>query len=99
MPEVRVSKAAQQDILNIGRYTQREWGADQRRKYLSGMEQRFQALADSPFLAAERKEFEPPVRVFPYEKHLIVYHIVETGILVLRILHESMDVPAHLYEP
>ena len=96
MAEYRVSKAAQKDIREIGLYTQREWGAAQRRTYLSGMERQFENIAQSPFLAAERKEFTPPVRILPYERHLIVYLIEDDGIFIVRILHASMDIPAHL---
>lgn len=96
MPEYRVSKAAQKDIQKIGLYTQQEWGAPQRRSYLSGMELQFEKLLESPFLAAERKEFTPPVRILPYERHLVVYLAEDEGILIVRVLHASMDIPAHL---
>ncbi|WP_420722477.1 type II toxin-antitoxin system RelE/ParE family toxin [Hwanghaeella sp. LZ110] len=96
MPSYRVTKKAQSDIREIGLYTQQQWGKEQRRAYLQGMEARFERLADSPLLAAERGEFDPPVRIHPYEKHLIVYTAQEDGILIVRVLHESMDVPAQL---
>jgi len=92
----RVSKAAQADIREIGRYTQRQWGKDQRRVYLDGMNARFRLLANTPLLAAERQTLDPPVRIHPYEKHLIVYVIEDGGILIVRVLHQSMDVPAQL---
>ena len=96
MVDYRVSKAAQKDIREIGLYTQREWGAAQRRKYLSSMEQQFDNIAQSPFLAAEYKEFMPPVRILPHKKHLIVYLVEDGGVLIIRILHASMDIPAQL---
>lgn len=97
MPGFRVSRAAQEDIRGIGVYTEQQWGRVQRRKYLSGMEARFERLAESPALASERSEFTPPVRIHRYEKHLIVYTAEDDGIFIVRVLHESMDVPAHLY--
>ncbi len=96
MAGFRTSNAAKDDIRNIGRYTQNEWGVAQRRRYLDGLNERFAALSASPKMAAERGEFDPPVRIHPYEKHLIVYVIDDNGILVARVLHESMDVPTHL---
>jgi len=98
MADYRVSNAAQGDIREIGLYTQREWGAAQRRKYLAGMERQFERLAESPFLAAERREFTPPVRILPYERHLIVYTAEDGAVLIVRVLHASMDAPAHLSE-
>lgn len=62
------------------------------------MERQFEQIAKSPYLVAERKEFTPPVRILPYERHLVVYQIEDDGILIVRVLHASMDIPAHLSE-
>lgn len=56
----------------------------------------FVRLAENPALAAERCDFDPPGRIHRHERHLIVYLAEDDGILVLRVLHETMDVPAHL---
>jgi len=96
MPSWRVSRKAQQDIRDIGRYTQDRWGSDQRRSYLSGLAECFERLAEMPTLAAERREFDPPVRIHRYGSHLVVYLTDRDGVLVLRVLHESMDVPSRL---
>ena len=92
----RVSRAAQQDVRGIGQYTQRKWGAAQRRLYLSRLESKFSQLAESPKLSPERTEFDPPVRIHNYEKHLIVYVADDAGVLIVRVLHESMDLPSRL---
>lgn len=96
MPVFRVSNEVGNDILGIGRYTQKKWGAAQRRSYLSGLDRKFSEIARNPKLAAERIEFEPPVRIQHYEKHLIVYVIDDVGAFIIRVLHESMDVSAHI---
>lgn len=96
MAGFRISNAAKDDIRNIGRYTQNEWGVAQRRRYLDGLNERFITLTAAPEIAAERREFEPPVRIHQYEKHLIVYVIDDNGILIVRVLHQNMDVPRHL---
>ncbi len=96
MTGFRVSLQAQDDIRNIGRYTQRIWGAEQRKFYLSGLDQKFHQLAENPNLAAERREFDPPVRIHLHQRHLIVYVAEEPNILIVRVLHESMDTPSHI---
>ncbi|UUX49612.1 type II toxin-antitoxin system RelE/ParE family toxin [Nisaea acidiphila] len=96
MPGYRVSQKAKDDIREIGRYTEAEWGRAQRRLYLSGMELSFRRLAENPQLAALRPEYSPPVRIQRYEKHLIVYVEQAYGILIVRVLYESMDVPSRL---
>ena len=96
MPKFTVSKAANADIRNIARYSQDTWGRDQRRRYLDGLNDKFEMLAEQPEMAAERRDFRPPVRIHHYEKHLIVYAISDSGILIVRVLHQSQDVPAIL---
>ena len=49
-----------------------------------------------PDMAPERRDFQPPVRMHHYEKHLIIYVIEDSGILIVRVLHQSQDVPAQL---
>lgn len=96
MPSFSVSKAANADIRSIARYTQDTWGSDQRRRYLEGLNDKFEMLAEMPEMAAERSDFSPPVRIHNYEKHLIIYMIAAGGILIVRVLHESRDVPSRL---
>jgi len=92
----RISGPAEADLEDIARYTEQQWGRSQRDRYLLGMNDKFEALSQAPIIAAERTEFEPPVRIHHHEKHLIVYVIDDSGILIVRVLHENMDVPAHI---
>lgn len=94
----KVTPAARNDILNIGRYTQNEWGKPQRQKYLAGFNARFEFLAENPLQCRERLELNPPVRIYHHEKHLIVYVVEPTHILIVRVLHESMDIEMRLNE-
>ena len=98
MSEFTVSKAANADIRSIARYTQDTWGRDQRRRYLDGLNDKFEVLAAMPEMAAERRDFRPPVRIHHFEKHLIIYLIADEGILIVRVLHQNMDVPVQLSE-
>ncbi len=41
MPAFRLSKAAKADMLGIGRYTRQRWGRDQMRRYVGGIDARF----------------------------------------------------------
>jgi toxin ParE1/3/4 len=92
----RISETALADIESIAWYTAEQWGAAQRNRYMLGLEEEFRTLSLNPEMAAERRDFSPPVRIQAYEKHLIVYVIDDFGILIGRVLHQSMDVPAHV---
>jgi toxin ParE1/3/4 len=96
MPSYRVSKKAQNDIRDIGHHTEKALGREQRRQYLADLDETFELLAKHPRLAVERNEFDPPVRIHHHGRHLIVYLLDETGVLIVRVLHDAMDVPARL---
>ncbi|OSQ35751.1 type II toxin-antitoxin system RelE/ParE family toxin [Thalassospira mesophila] len=92
-----VSKAAYADIRGIASNTQKTWGIERRRRYLDGLNEKFEVLARMPEMSHERQDFVPPVRISHYEKHLIIYaHHGDGGILIIRVLHQNMDVTSQL---
>ena len=44
-----------------------------------------------PEQARELLEFNPPVRIFPFAKHIIVYRIEAQAIVILRVLGAKQD--------
>ena len=44
-----------------------------------------------PEQALEFLEFNPPVRIFPCAKHIIVYRIDAQAIVILRVLEAKQD--------
>ncbi len=96
MPGFVLSGDAETDILDIGRYTEKHWGATQRRKYLEALDDRFSVLAESPGLGRPRDEFGAGYRSLREGRHLIFYKRTPTGIIVIRVLHESMDPGRHI---
>lgn len=91
MSKLRISAKAQDDIRSIAIYTQKTWGVEQRRKYLDGMNAAFERLADMPLMAPERQDIDPPVRIYRYLRHLLVYIVQDEGIFVIRVRHHSED--------
>jgi hypothetical protein len=49
-------------------------------------------LAENPLICPERIEFVPPVRIHHHDKHLVVYIYENNAILIIRLLHERMDI-------
>jgi len=47
MPSFILAPRAKADLKEIGRYTKKTWGVEQRNKYLFGLEKRFHWLADN----------------------------------------------------
>lgn len=88
---LRVSGPAKRDLSDIGAYTLREWGAAQKKKYLGQIRARFAALRESPGVGAARDEIAGGLRSCRAGRHVIYYRETGSELVVLRVLHESMD--------
>lgn len=91
MKLVFTPKAAK-DLSTIAAYSLREWGEDQARNYLQGLELACGDLVRNFGLGREIDGF----RRRRYERHLIYYLCKDEAILVVRILHERMLPSRHL---
>lgn len=98
MLEIIVSKQAEQDLLNIWSYTNKQWDEKQADAYLDRLNEGFELIAENPNIAVLRKEVIKPVYIYPFEHHLMVYVVDETRIKIIRVLHESMNVSLQLDE-
>ena len=83
-------------MVRIGDYTRREWGAAQRRKYLGHIRDAFRALRDTPGMGAPRDDIGAGLRAHPVQRHVIFYRETKTEVLIVRVLHASMDPGSHL---
>ena len=93
---VRVSGPAKRDLERIGEYTRREWGAGQKRKYLDQLRNALASLRDRPGIGAPRNEIDKGLRAYPVGRHIIFYRETEDALLIVRVLHQSMDPEFHL---
>ena len=83
----KTTRQADGDIIDIYVHGVAEFGVDQAERYHEGMVSVFELLAENPHLARERREFDPPVRLHPYQAHMIAYVVRDDGILIIRVLH------------
>jgi toxin ParE1/3/4 len=87
----RTTRRADQDIIDIYVHGAAEFGVVQAERYHEGLISVFDLLAGNPLLARERSEFNPAVRLHPYQAHMIAYVIRDDGILIIRVLHGRQD--------
>jgi toxin ParE1/3/4 len=92
----KLTPDALNDLRDIARYTEHQWGREQRNQYLAEIDKRFHWLAQSPKLATERDDIKPGYRCFPQGRHVIFFRERDTHIEILGILHRNMDVRRHL---
>ena len=87
-----LSFKAAADLDRIHEYTILNFGLKQAREYLSGLHERFEALAENPMHGRNASELSPGLRRLEYQSHVVFYVPKEKGIRIVRVLHQSMDV-------
>ena len=92
MPGFKVTLRAQEDLKNIGRYTEQQWGRRQRNIYLKALENRFYWLAESPQLGRHRTDVADGYYSFPQGGHVVFCLIGEQGIHIIGVPHKEMDI-------
>ncbi len=91
----RVTRRAEEDLRNIGRYTLKTWGKAQRDKYLLEIDRRFGWLADNPRMGQHRPDIEDGYYSYPQGSHVVFYLIREDAIDIIGIPHKQMDVQSY----
>lgn len=93
MPDFQVTAKALQDLQEIGRYTEKTWGRDQRNEYLSKIDAAFHLLAQTPGVGRACDEIRPGYRKYHVGRHFIFFRLAAGGMVeIIRILHERMNV-------
>jgi toxin ParE1/3/4 len=72
------------------------FGPEQADRYEKSLRQAIDVIAGNPSLAAERREYDPPVRVHHHAKHYIIYLVEAAHILIVRVLRDEVDLTKHL---
>ena len=94
--KLKISKAASQDIENIYLYGFLTFGETQADVYIAALNDRFELLCSNPEIGRLDTRVNPAVRRFDFESHVIFYDAEDKHILVVRVLHKSMDFVKHL---
>ena len=90
MPTLQFSRSARADLLSIGLYTLQTWGIAQAERYMAGLEHGANQLAGNPLLGRPCDWIRPGLCRFEKGRHVLFYRRQDDGILISRILHQSM---------
>lgn len=94
-PTVKLRPLAEVDLADIYRYTRGRWGRKQAVAYVRNMNEAFLGLLDQPASGQDRSELKLGLRSLQQGSHVIFYRHEADGIVVIRVLHQSMDVQRH----
>ena len=93
MKPFKLTVLAKSDLKDIALFTQRKWGREQRNVYLKQFDDLFWMLSENPDIGKSCDEIRAGYRKFPQGSHVIFYKQTDSQeILIIRILHKSMDV-------
>ena len=82
---------AEKDLEDIWLYSYETWSEHQADRYIEILEDTFVRLSYMPEQARELLDFDPPVRIFPSAKHIIIYRIAGRAIVIIRVLGARQD--------
>jgi len=95
MAAYRLTRRADDDLDAIYEYTTVNFGLEQAQSYISGLHVRFEELATHPVLGRNAEPLAPGLRRYPYRSHVVFYVPEDQGVLIVRVLHESMEPRRH----
>ena len=91
----RLSRRAEADLADIYAYTATHWSLDQADRYITDIRSALVGLVDGSKRGRARADVGEGYLSYVVGAHLILYR--ETNaIMVVRVLHTSMDAPRHL---
>ena len=87
----KLSVKSESDIAKMFEYGIETFGITQAQNYFYGIHDVLQVLAENTNLGRDASEFLPLLKRFSYKSHTILYLNTTIGILVIRVLSQSMD--------
>ena len=96
MSNVHFTNAARKDLREIFTYTTKTWGIAQARQYSEQLKQHTIAIGEFRAHSKPVLGSSADVHQSHCQKHIFIFERKGDTVLIIRILHEAMDVPRHL---
>ena len=93
----KLSELAAEDFAGIYEYSLLNFGLQQAEHYTEDLESALLLLSESPRMGRDASNILAGVRRHEFENHSIFYRERASDILILRILHQNMDVIRHQF--
>jgi toxin ParE1/3/4 len=93
---LELSCRAQVDLDDIRDFSVERFGPERAIAYLDAVEQAFRRIVDFPAIGAPQLSLSPATRSLVCQRHRIYYVPGDDTVLIVRILHQAMDVEGQL---
>lgn len=91
-----LSPLAENDLEDIWLYTYQAWSRDQADRYHASIISAIEGLASGDRKSRDASDIRESYRRYSAGRHVIFFRDDDDAIIVVRILHQSMDLPAQL---
>jgi toxin ParE1/3/4 len=95
---VELTHRALSDLRAIEQFSIKEWGRKIADKYLDDIAAALDRLRQNPEILRLEPDFAPGLYFYRVKKHFLVCDAQDDLIIVLTVIHTSMDLPARLLE-
>jgi toxin ParE1/3/4 len=85
------SRAADDDLLAIWQFGAQEWSPEMADRHLRELDDICARLLDEPKLGRKRDDLIPGIRSMVVRPHVVFYRLAPTGIFIVRVLHQRLD--------
>lgn len=96
MKVVQYSKKSLADLENIIDYTAQMWGANQAKVYLKDIRDKIHQIANGDAIVQVLHIPRSGILKVRVNRHIVIFESTNSTVKIIRILHESMDIPQHL---
>jgi Plasmid stabilization system protein len=96
MKSIKYARRARADLEDIIDYTARTWGADQAKRYTRDIRVQIERIASDDVITQPLRVARSGMFKSRINRHLIIFEQRDDHILIVRILHEAMDIPRQI---
>lgn len=92
MRRLEIRPNARADLSDIGEYSDAHWGKAQAKLYLDAIADVLDRILTMPLAGSDQAFVSPGLRKWRSGSHNIYYRTLDDAVLIVRILHERIDV-------
>ena len=96
MTRYRISPRARKDLSDIWDYTARQWSAEQAARYVRLIAEACGDLASRKITGRPADDIREGYRKLSVGSHVLFYREDGRTVIIVRVLHNRMDVTRHL---
>ena len=93
--KIHITPKADEDLENIYLYSVEKFGVKRAVQYINDLDKTFDKLANDRSLGHDCSYISPNLKSHRVVSHLIFYKFMADKVIIIRILHKSMDYKQH----